>query len=71
MRRFIMATAALVLIAPPGWALQQSGEEEKTPAEICQEYCGEKAAEHCDDIHSYRCGAYIWGCLAGCNLRLL
>jgi hypothetical protein len=35
----------------------------------CSDYCGEKAAENCDEIDSWRCNLYIAGCLAGCNVK--
>lgn len=69
MRRIIIAltAASLVTATGPGWAQ----DSEKTNGEYCQEYCGEKAAERCEDLDSFRCGAYILGCLAGCNLKQL
>jgi hypothetical protein len=37
----------------------------------CPDYCGERAAEHCDRIDSWGCTWYILGCLAGCNIAQL
>lgn len=35
----------------------------------CNSYCGARAAERCEDLHSLSCGFYMMGCLAGCRLR--
>jgi hypothetical protein len=35
----------------------------------CDEYCGERAAAHCEDLNSWGCTLYIAGCLAGCNIK--
>lgn len=71
MRRLIIAIVAASLVAVPETGRAQDSAGGKTGAEFCQEYCGEKAAERCEDIDSFRCGAYILGCLAGCNLKQL
>lgn len=65
MRRFLIAFGALVVLTATG------PRPELAWAEPCTEYCGEKAAENCDDIDSFECGWYIVGCLAGCNLARL
>lgn len=64
-------TAALAALAFAGLA---SG---IAPADVlagkakasCSDYCGEKAAENCEEIESWRCNLYIAGCLAGCNVN--
>lgn len=71
MRRLLIAITAASVLALPGPGRAQDSGAGKTGAELCQEYCGEKAAERCEDIDSFRCGAYILGCLAGCNLKRL
>lgn len=71
MRRLIIAIVAASFVAVPETGLAQEAPGGKTGAELCQEYCGEKAAERCEDLDSFRCGAYILGCLAGCNLKRL
>lgn len=66
MRRLLIAFAVLSLLSATG------PRPEALPAsQPCDEYCGEKAAEECDDLESYSCGFYILGCLAGCNLARL
>ena len=64
-------TAALAALALAGFVTgvtppEALAEKAKTS---CTEYCGEKAAENCDDIDSWRCNLYIAGCLAGCNVN--
>lgn len=65
MRRLLLASAALATLTAtaPGPSLMA--------AKPCTEYCGEKAAENCDDIDSFECGWYIVGCLAGCSISRL
>lgn len=65
MRRFLIASAALAVLAASG------PRPEPLWAKPCPEYCGEQAARNCDDIGSFECGFYILGCLAGCNLAKL
>ena len=68
MRRRCAAAIAALMIAcfgtgiTPGPALAEKSVS-------CTEYCGEKAAENCDEIESWRCSLYIAGCLAGCNVK--
>ncbi len=58
-----LAIALLATGAVPGEALaEKSGVS-------CTDYCGEKAAENCEDLESWRCNLYIAGCLAGCNVN--
>ena len=69
MRRMILGLAALVTLAgsPPG-----ANARTATGTELeCIEYCGDKAAEKCDDVTSTWCNAYIVGCLAGCGIAHL
>lgn len=68
MRRALTAVAVLSL------ATAGSMGPRATPAYAgvdCTEYCGDRAAAHCDVIDSWECSWYIAGCLAGCNLRKL
>lgn len=58
-----LAAAALLAAGTPGTAAEATG-----PEEDCRDYCGEKAAERCDDVTSSWCNAYIVGCLAGCGV---
>lgn len=62
MRRLLTAFAVLALIAATG------PRPEPLFAKSCDVYCGEQAAQNCDDVDSLECGWYIVGCLAGCNL---
>lgn len=66
MRRFIPALLALALVAPPTAEARTTFDPVK-----CQDYCAERAAEHCERIDSWECAWYILGCLAGCNLASL
>ncbi len=66
-RRLTAALAALTLaglvigVTPPE-ALAETAQVS------CSDYCGEKAAENCEDIENWRCSLYMIGCLAGCNV---
>lgn len=61
-RKLVLAGALLALtLAQPTPAL----------ARPCEDICGENAAANCDNIDSFRCGAYIMGCLAGCSVGKL
>lgn len=71
MRQLLITITAASLLAMPGPGQAQDSRAGKDGGELCQEYCGERAAERCEDIDSFRCGAYILGCLAGCNLKRL
>lgn len=71
MRRLLIAIIGASLVAAPGMGRAQDADGPKDGGALCREYCAERAAEHCDDIDSFRCGAYILGCLAGCNLKRL
>ncbi len=66
MKRLAIAATILALSAPPH-ALASA---EAGPIE-CQDYCAERAAEHCERIDSWKCTWYILGCLAGCNIASL
>ena len=64
-------TAALAALALAGFVTgvtppEALAEKAKTS---CTDYCGEKAAETCEEIDSWRCNLYIAGCLAGCNVN--
>lgn len=65
MRRFLIAFGALAVLAASG------PRPDRLWAKPCTQYCGERAADDCDDIDSFECGFYILGCLAGCNLARL
>ncbi len=66
MRRLWLVLALITLSAPPpARAAAEAG-----PA-LCQDYCAELAAQHCERIDSWRCTWYILGCLAGCNIASL
>lgn len=69
MRRMMVALAAVSLLAvgsPQGVA-----EAARSPEADCRDYCGDKAAERCDDVNSTWCNVYIMGCLAGCGYKHL
>lgn len=67
MRRVVLALAAAALLLATSAPTVSA-----TAAEVdCNKYCGEKAAEHCERIDSWKCTWYIAGCLAGCNLKKL
>lgn len=57
----LLATAAVLTLGQP------------TPlqAASCEDICGEKAAQNCEDIDSVKCAFYIMGCLAGCSVGKL
>ena len=64
-------TAALAVLALAGFVTgvtppEALAEKAKTS---CTDYCGEKAAENCEEIDSWRCNLYIAGCLAGCTVN--
>ena len=66
MKRLLLATTLLALAGPPpARAAESAG-----PVQ-CQDYCSERAAEHCERIDSWKCTWYILGCLAGCNIASL
>ena len=58
MWRRTMAVAAVTVLA--------LGQPAPALAKTCEDICGEKAAEKCENIDSMKCAAYIAGCLAGC-----
>jgi len=64
-RLWLVLALAALSVPPPSLTARQVG-----PAQ-CQDYCGERAAGHCDRIDSWNCGWYILGCLAGCNIASL
>lgn len=69
MRRMMLTLAALGLLAtgsPAGVA-----EAARALEADCRDYCGQRAAERCDDVSSTWCNAYILGCLAGCGFTHL
>jgi len=66
MKRLWLAIGILGLAVPP----PASAAARARPA-LCQDYCGEKAAENCERIDSWNCTWYILGCLAGCNIASL
>lgn len=64
-------TAALAALALAGFATGVTPPEAlaEKAKQSCSDYCGEKAAENCEEIDSWRCNLYIAGCLAGCNVN--
>lgn len=58
-----MTLALFALAASPSNAL---AEREKKD---CTDHCADRAAQYCEDIDSWKCSVYIWGCLAGCNVN--
>lgn len=61
-RKLVLLGALLALtLGQPAPALARS----------CEDICGEKAAANCEDIDSFKCAAYITGCLAGCSVGKL
>ena len=67
-RRLTAALAALTLAGFVTGAAPPEALAEKAKVS-CSDYCGEKAAENCEDIENWRCSLYIVGCLAGCNVN--
>ncbi|MFO7588658.1 MAG: hypothetical protein R6X22_11365 [Gemmatimonadota bacterium] len=71
-RRLAVVLTALALTlsgSAPGPGPRDARAE--TAAVSCTDWCGEKAAENCERIESWRCSLYIAGCLAGCNVKKL
>lgn len=66
MKRLWLVLALSVLTLPPA-----AGAAEQAGPAMCQDYCAERAAEHCERIDSWNCAWYILGCLAGCNIASL
>lgn len=62
-------TAALAVLALAGIGSTARPPEALAEKASCTDYCGEKAAENCTEIDSWRCSLYIAGCLAGCNVK--
>lgn len=70
MRRLLISTVALFCVAGlPGATGPRVAEAAR--AVDCTDYCGERAAEHCERIDSWNCSWYILGCLAGCQIAQL
>lgn len=69
MRRMLLCAAAAALLGagPPGASARTAA----GTATDCTVWCGEKAAEKCEDVTSTWCNAYIIGCLAGCGVAHL
>jgi hypothetical protein len=66
MKRLWLVIGLLGLAVPP----PASAAATARPVE-CQDYCAERAAEHCERIDGWKCTWYILGCLAGCNIASL
>ncbi len=62
-------TTALAVLALAGIGTSVHPPEALARKASCTDYCGEKAAENCEQIDSWRCNLYIAGCLAGCNVN--
>ncbi len=59
-RRLVLLIAALGLVlGQPSAAVAAE--------RSCEEICGERAAQNCEEIDSMKCNFYIAGCLAGCT----
>lgn len=67
----LLASLTMLLSAGPGSTDLGVATARGAQADPCYEHCGNRAAEHCDDVHSLRCAFYIFGCLAGCRLAML
>lgn len=67
MRRSVLTLAAAALLLGASAPAASSTADEVD----CNKYCGEKAAEHCERIDSWKCTWYIAGCLGGCNIKKL
>lgn len=63
-RLWLVLVLTAVSVPPPATAAEAG------PA-LCQDYCAEMAAQHCERIDSWKCTWYILGCLAGCNIASL
>ena len=64
-RLWLVLALATLSVPPPARAAAEAG-----PAK-CQDYCAERAAQHCERIETWNCSWYIIGCLAGCNIASL
>jgi hypothetical protein len=53
----LAAAAAALALGQPTPAL----------ARDCEDICAEKAVARCENIDSFKCSAYIAGCLSGCS----
>lgn len=70
MRRLLLALGALAaLSANVSETAARTATDDPDREEECRNYCGEKAAERCDDVSSTWCNVYIVGCLAGCGVQ--
>lgn len=63
MRRKLVLVGALLALT--------LGQPSPALARSCEDICGGKAAATCEDIDSFKCAAYITGCLAGCSVGKL
>ena len=69
MRRMLLLLGALAMLSavPPSTSARTT-DDDPDREEECRNYCGEKAAQRCDDVSSTWCNVYIVGCLAGCGV---
>ena len=60
MRQKLLLTAAAAALA--------LGQPTPALARDCEDICAEKAVKNCENIDSFKCSAYIAGCLSGCSV---
>jgi len=70
MRRMLLALGAVATLSAgvPETSARTTADDPDREEE-CRNYCGEKAADRCDDVSSTWCNVYIVGCLAGCGVQ--
>ncbi|MGD8496275.1 MAG: hypothetical protein PVF05_08790 [Gemmatimonadales bacterium] len=68
MRRILLLVGALASFAGAAPPTSARTTDDPDREEECRNYCGEKAAQRCDDVSSTWCNVYIVGCLAGCGV---
>jgi hypothetical protein len=62
----LMALLATILFALGASPSDVRAEKETRD---CTDHCADRASRYCEDLESWKCNVYIWGCLAGCNVN--
>ncbi len=57
----LAAAAAALTLGQPTPAL----------ARDCEDICADLAVKKCENIDSFKCSAYIAGCLSGCSMAMI
>jgi hypothetical protein len=60
-----MRKKLLLIAAAAALAL---GQPTPVLARDCEDICADKAAANCENIDTFKCSAYIAGCLSGCSV---